>query len=272
MDCMIPEYGGNGANLAGIARQVRVLVGGPCATSRNCPRLVQDQDFLSTSPGQTSHMDSMVDPATDTTAASCRRRGSSAVVLPRAVANTRDPDRAGAANRQADLASDRADICGGSMSRSVAGSTISPYGSSARRVEQEILSCTSRGNFGSSRTSANSTRATCRGNPARFAPVPPILGDPCQSMIVTRAPRSTRACARLEPMKPRASRHQDTLARKRRRKSAGAGQWAGSKHRRPVRANLKNRRPASSWPHTLAACRTYDQKTLMKTKTSPRRS
>jgi UDP-glucose 4-epimerase len=64
VDSLIPEYGGNRRNLAGIAHRVRVHV----ADVRDWPRLPQlmrGQDFLFNLAGQTSHMDSMTDPQTD---------------------------------------------------------------------------------------------------------------------------------------------------------------------------------------------------------------
>lgn len=64
VDSLIPEYGGNRRNLAGLARQIRVHV----ADVRDwpqLPRLVHGQDFLFNLAGQTSHMDSMSDPQTD---------------------------------------------------------------------------------------------------------------------------------------------------------------------------------------------------------------
>ena len=64
VDSLIPEYGGNRRNLAGIARRVTVHV----ADVRDWPRLpdlVRGQDYLFNLAGQTSHMDSMTDPQTD---------------------------------------------------------------------------------------------------------------------------------------------------------------------------------------------------------------
>ena len=64
VDSLIPEYGGNRRNLAGIADRVRVHI----ADVRDwpkLPRLVRGQDFLFNLAGQTSHMDSMTDPQTD---------------------------------------------------------------------------------------------------------------------------------------------------------------------------------------------------------------
>jgi UDP-glucose 4-epimerase len=64
VDSLIPEYGGNRRNLAGIAGRVKVHV----ADVRDWPRLpdlVRGQDYLFNLAGQTSHMDSMTDPQTD---------------------------------------------------------------------------------------------------------------------------------------------------------------------------------------------------------------
>ena len=64
VDSLVPEYGGNRRNLAGIAQRVRVHI----ADVRDWPRLpslVRGQDYLFNLAGQTSHMDSMTDPQTD---------------------------------------------------------------------------------------------------------------------------------------------------------------------------------------------------------------
>jgi UDP-glucose 4-epimerase len=64
VDSLIPEYGGNRRNLAGVREQVKVHV----ADVRDWPKLpalVAGQDFLFNLAGQTSHMDSMTDPQTD---------------------------------------------------------------------------------------------------------------------------------------------------------------------------------------------------------------
>jgi UDP-glucose 4-epimerase len=64
VDSLVPEYGGNRRNLAGIAGRVKVHV----ADVRDWPRLpslVRGQDYLFNLAGQTSHMDSMTDPQTD---------------------------------------------------------------------------------------------------------------------------------------------------------------------------------------------------------------
>ncbi|MEI7551495.1 MAG: NAD-dependent epimerase/dehydratase family protein [Verrucomicrobiota bacterium] len=64
VDSLIPEYGGNRRNLAGLAGRVRVHVADVRDWPR-LPRLVQGQDFIFNLAGQTSHMDSMTDPQTD---------------------------------------------------------------------------------------------------------------------------------------------------------------------------------------------------------------
>lgn len=64
VDSLMPEYGGNRRNLAGMAAKVTVHV----ADVRDWPRLpslVRGQDYLFNLAGQTSHMDSMTDPQTD---------------------------------------------------------------------------------------------------------------------------------------------------------------------------------------------------------------
>ncbi len=64
IDSMIPEYGGNPRNLAGIASQVKVHRT-DVREHAELARLVRRQDFLFNLAGQTSHMDSMTDPETD---------------------------------------------------------------------------------------------------------------------------------------------------------------------------------------------------------------
>ncbi len=64
VDSLVPEYGGNRRNLAGLTSRVKIHV----ADVRDWPRLpslVRGQDFLFNLAGQTSHMDSMTDPITD---------------------------------------------------------------------------------------------------------------------------------------------------------------------------------------------------------------
>jgi UDP-glucose 4-epimerase len=64
VDCLAPQYGGNRRNLAGVAGRVTVHIADVCDWPR-LPRLVRGQDFLFNLAGQTSHMDSMLDPQTD---------------------------------------------------------------------------------------------------------------------------------------------------------------------------------------------------------------
>jgi UDP-glucose 4-epimerase len=64
VDALIPAYGGNPFNIAGIENRVRVNI----ADVRNesvINHLVQGQDFLFNLVGQVSHIDSMQDPYTD---------------------------------------------------------------------------------------------------------------------------------------------------------------------------------------------------------------
>lgn len=64
VDSLIPTYGGNPRNIAGIEGRVRVNVADvrdPFAMEY----LVRDQDFLFNLAGQTSHLDSMQNPQTD---------------------------------------------------------------------------------------------------------------------------------------------------------------------------------------------------------------
>ncbi|MDP3073366.1 MAG: NAD-dependent epimerase/dehydratase family protein [Opitutaceae bacterium] len=64
VDSLVPEYGGNRRNLAGLAAKVKLHI----ADVRDWPRLpslVRGQHFLFNLAGQTSHMDSMTDPITD---------------------------------------------------------------------------------------------------------------------------------------------------------------------------------------------------------------
>jgi UDP-glucose 4-epimerase len=64
VDSLIPEYGGNRRNLAGVGRKVRVNIA-DVRDRHVLPQLVKGQDFLFNLAGQTSHMDSMTDPQTD---------------------------------------------------------------------------------------------------------------------------------------------------------------------------------------------------------------
>jgi UDP-glucose 4-epimerase len=64
VDSLIPEYGGNLFNIAGIEDRVRVNIS-DVRDRYSMDYLVQGQDFLFNLAGQTSHLDSMHDPFTD---------------------------------------------------------------------------------------------------------------------------------------------------------------------------------------------------------------
>ena len=64
VDSLIPQYGGNLFNIAGIEDSVRVNVS-DVRDEYSLRTLVQGQDYLLNLAGQTSHMDSMEDPFTD---------------------------------------------------------------------------------------------------------------------------------------------------------------------------------------------------------------
>ncbi|MGH8016767.1 MAG: NAD-dependent epimerase/dehydratase family protein [Opitutaceae bacterium] len=64
VDSLIPEYGGNLANIRGIEKKVRVNIS-DVRDIHGLPALVRGQEFLFNLAGQTSHLDSMTDPATD---------------------------------------------------------------------------------------------------------------------------------------------------------------------------------------------------------------
>jgi UDP-glucose 4-epimerase len=64
VDALLPEYGGNVANIAGIEDRV-VVDTSDVRDSARLPTLVEGQDVLFNLAGQTSHLDSMVDPFTD---------------------------------------------------------------------------------------------------------------------------------------------------------------------------------------------------------------
>jgi UDP-glucose 4-epimerase len=64
VDSLIPEYGGNLQNVAGIERQVKINIA-DVRDEYSMTYLVQNQDFLFNLAGQTSHLDSMSDPYTD---------------------------------------------------------------------------------------------------------------------------------------------------------------------------------------------------------------
>jgi UDP-glucose 4-epimerase len=64
LDSLIPEYGGNLFNIAGIEERVQVNIS-DVRDEHSMRYLVQGQDYLFNLAGQTSHMDSMQDPYTD---------------------------------------------------------------------------------------------------------------------------------------------------------------------------------------------------------------
>lgn len=64
VDSLIPEYGGNLFNIAGIENLVRVNIS-DVRDAHSLTPLIRGQDVLFNLAGQTSHMDSMSDPFTD---------------------------------------------------------------------------------------------------------------------------------------------------------------------------------------------------------------
>ncbi|MBN1658844.1 MAG: NAD-dependent epimerase/dehydratase family protein [Anaerolineae bacterium] len=64
VDSLIPAYGGNLFNVAGIEDRVRINIA-DVRDRTSMDYLVQGQDYLFNLAGQTSHLDSMVDPFTD---------------------------------------------------------------------------------------------------------------------------------------------------------------------------------------------------------------
>src|SRR6266849_2968141 len=64
VDSLVPEYGGNLFNIAGIEDQVRVNIA-DVRDEHSMDYLVQGQDYLFNLAGQTSHLDSMRDPYSD---------------------------------------------------------------------------------------------------------------------------------------------------------------------------------------------------------------
>jgi len=64
VDSLIPEYGGNLFNVAGIEPDVRINIS-DVRDEHSMRYLVREHDFLFNLAGQTSHMDSMQDPYTD---------------------------------------------------------------------------------------------------------------------------------------------------------------------------------------------------------------
>lgn len=64
LDSLIPEYGGNPRNVAGLERKLSIHHS-DVRDRHSLPAFVRGQDFLFNLAGQTSHMDSMTDPDTD---------------------------------------------------------------------------------------------------------------------------------------------------------------------------------------------------------------
>ena len=64
LDSLVPEYGGNLHNIAGLEDRVRVNIS-DVRDAHSLRHLVRDRDYLFNLAGQTSHMDSMEDPYTD---------------------------------------------------------------------------------------------------------------------------------------------------------------------------------------------------------------
>src|SRR5437899_3863194 len=64
VDSLIPEYGGNLFNIAGIQDRVQVNIS-DVRDVHGMRYLIQGQDYLFNLAGQTSHIDSMQDPYTD---------------------------------------------------------------------------------------------------------------------------------------------------------------------------------------------------------------
>lgn len=64
VDSLIPEYGGNLFNIAGIENRLRVNIS-DVRDEHSMRYLVQGQDYIFNLAGQTSHLDSMQDPFTD---------------------------------------------------------------------------------------------------------------------------------------------------------------------------------------------------------------
>jgi nucleoside-diphosphate-sugar epimerase len=64
VDSLIPQYGGNHFNIAGIEGRVRVNIS-DVRDTHSMRYLVQGQNYLFNLAGQTSHIDSMLDPYTD---------------------------------------------------------------------------------------------------------------------------------------------------------------------------------------------------------------
>lgn len=64
VDSLIPEYGGSLRNIAGLERKVTVNIS-DVRDEYSLPIFIRGQDFLFNLAGQTSHLDSMMNPGTD---------------------------------------------------------------------------------------------------------------------------------------------------------------------------------------------------------------
>lgn len=64
VDSLVPEYGGNLYNVAGLEDRIRINIS-DVRDEHSFKYLVRDQQYLFNLAGQTSHMDSMADPFTD---------------------------------------------------------------------------------------------------------------------------------------------------------------------------------------------------------------
>ena len=64
VDAMLPDYGGNMFNIAGVEDQVRVNIN-DIRLEHTMRYLVRDQEYIFNLAGQVSHLDSMADPFTD---------------------------------------------------------------------------------------------------------------------------------------------------------------------------------------------------------------
>ena len=64
VDSLVPEYGGNRHNVAGLEDRLRINIS-DVRDEHSLRYLVRGQDFLFNLAGQTSHLDSMTDPFTD---------------------------------------------------------------------------------------------------------------------------------------------------------------------------------------------------------------
>jgi UDP-glucose 4-epimerase len=89
VDSLIPEYGGNVFNVAGIEDQLRINIA-DMRDEHGLRHLVQGQDFIFNLAGQVSHTDSMNDPYTDleinarsqlSLLEACRRRNPTAKII-----------------------------------------------------------------------------------------------------------------------------------------------------------------------------------------------